>query len=357
MGFLANFTAIDFETANRRTDSACQLAAVVVREGETVREQSWLIRPDPFYFAPGNIRIHGIRPADVEHEPTFAQRWDQIREFVENDCLIAHNASFDIGVLLGCLQRHQLPIPDLNFSCTRLIARQTWTDRRRYGLKPLANWLGVDFCHHDALEDSRACASILLAAGIANQAKTLDDLETKLKIVRGRAGNWGIKQASRLDTARKRSAGRKTEKGAPKRTLRRGRAERLFVPDNPFDEPDSTRETSSDYSMSTPTTQALLTSDPSSGIDWQRVSIRAEFIQPLRGKQIVIHGTLKLLSNEQAIEITKRGGGIHQVNVDQQTNCVVIGSATNNSMDLTSIADQNQIEVLTEPEFLRLLGI
>ena len=36
MDFAADFTAIDFETASRRADSACQLAAVVVREGRIV---------------------------------------------------------------------------------------------------------------------------------------------------------------------------------------------------------------------------------------------------------------------------------------------------------------------------------
>ena len=36
MGFAPNFTAIDFETASRRNDSACQLGAVVVRDGEIV---------------------------------------------------------------------------------------------------------------------------------------------------------------------------------------------------------------------------------------------------------------------------------------------------------------------------------
>ena len=55
MDFAADFTAIDFETASRRSDSACQLAAVRVREGRIVYQACWLIRPEPFYFSEFNI--------------------------------------------------------------------------------------------------------------------------------------------------------------------------------------------------------------------------------------------------------------------------------------------------------------
>ena len=60
MAFLANFTAIDFETANRRRDSACQLAAVRVRDGQLDQERMWMIRPDPFFFSngdPGQVAV------------------------------------------------------------------------------------------------------------------------------------------------------------------------------------------------------------------------------------------------------------------------------------------------------------
>ena len=353
MAFPANFTAIDFETANRRRDSACQLAAVVVRDGEIVDEQNWMLRPDPFFFSPGNIRIHGIRPADVESERTFGQAWEDIGEYLTNDCLIAHNAPFDIGVLIGCLQRHEIAVPELHFSCTRLIAKQTWPDRGRYGLKPLATWLGVDFRHHDALEDSRACASILLAAGIAKQAESLEELEAGLRINRGKAGDWGVKQAARKGRGKSGGSKRKpVAKGLPKRTLRRGSARSLALPPmaNPFEEPEVTREDSAAYE------RTAVADANNSGIDWQRVSIRAELIQPLRGKQIVICGRLKVISNQQAIDLTRRSGGVHQEDADESTNCVLIGADGVDQGQVDSLVGDRQVQVLTESEFLGLLG-
>ncbi|MCG8652330.1 MAG: DNA polymerase III subunit epsilon, partial [Pirellulales bacterium] len=164
MDFEADFTAIDFETASRRPDSACQLAAVVVRKGKIGRTASWLIRPHPLRFSQTNIRIHGITADRVRDQPCFGDLWPEISEFIGSDCLVAHNAGFDLGVLLACLRSHDQAIPELEFTCTRAIARRTWVNRHRYGLKPLADWLGIRFQHHDALEDSLACAKLLLAA-------------------------------------------------------------------------------------------------------------------------------------------------------------------------------------------------
>jgi DNA polymerase-3 subunit epsilon len=358
MSFLANFTAIDFETANRRRDSACQLAAVVVRDGELVDERMWMIRPDPFFFSPGNVRIHGIHPRDVEHERSFGELWDEIARFLDGDCLIAHNAPFDIGVLMGSLERHSLEIPDLHFSCTRLIARETWPDRRRFGLKPLANWLGVQFKHHDALEDSRACAKVLLAAGIAREAESIQDLEEKLRIVRGKAGSWGVSHASRRSAVKRKSAAkRKTPRGLPKRTLRRGTSPSLSLPLNPFDDAVATRESKPPYhrpAESPSNSVAVFSDDPM--IDWQRLAIRAEFIQPLRGKRIVICGRLRTMTTRQAIEMTMRGGGTHQELADENTNCVVIGASDVDRETVDSLTGRSEIQMLNESEFLRLIG-
>lgn len=201
-----DFTAIDFETANNGRHSACQLAAVKVRNGKIVDRQCWMIKPRPFYFSPMNIQVHGIYPEAVENEPEFGDCWKSIAPCLDNEwddrCLIAHNAPFDIGVLTACLHYHNIPVPELQFSCTRLIARHTWPGRVSYGLKPLAAWLGIEFRHHDALEDSIACASILLAAAESIGATSIEDLEAKLALVRGTAGQWGYRGATRAKQPR-----------------------------------------------------------------------------------------------------------------------------------------------------------
>ena len=321
MTFAANFTAIDFETANRRRDSACQLAAVVVRDGQIVDEAMWMIRPRPLSFSPSNIRVHGITPAQVRDESEFGDLWEDIAAKIGDDCIVAHNASFDIGVLTACLQTHQRAIPELQFSCTRAVARRTWPHRKQFGLKPLSDWLGVRFRHHDALEDSIACAKVMLAAGIDKEATSLEDLEGKLNLSRGEAGAWGYRGP----------------------TTRRSRRR-----------PD-------------PKSSATPPSPPRTPFDLQRLMVRAEFIRPLQGKQIVFTGTLKHFDREQAESLAKRLGGTCHSDIGDQVDYVVVGKSTSRETASTGVSSVQEeaanfqaqsgkpIEFVSEDEFLNLI--
>ncbi len=181
-----DFVALDFETANSRADSACQLALVVIRGGEIVDEHCWLVRPPRLYFSPRNIAIHGIRPDHVSRAPTMQELWPQLEPLLDGQVLVAHNAGFDIGVLVASLAAFDIACPTLEFSCTRAIARRAWPGRSRYGLKPLGTWLGIDFKHHDALEDARCCAHIALAAAGVTAYASFGEFEKALRLSRGR---------------------------------------------------------------------------------------------------------------------------------------------------------------------------
>lgn len=343
-----DFTAIDFETASHRRDSACQLAAVIVRDGKVVDSVCWLIRPEPMRFTASNIRIHGITPEQVCGEPTFGELWPEIADKLVGDCLVAHNASFDLGVLLACLQAHGHPVPEMQFTCTRAIARKTWPGRRSYGLKPLADWLGVRFRHHDALEDSLACSKVLLAARLAKQASTLESLEQSLGLTRGVAGNWGFRGPAA--GGRRRSAG--TGRSAETRQRAPGN---LGQPAREFGI--SAREVATDRTDATPT--------PS--LDLQRLLIRGEFIRPLAGQRVVFTGTFRTFTRNFAETLAVRLGGECQASVTSETNLLVVGTPdqrTQTAGRTQSVKEQRacqlreagkRIQLLDEEAFLKLL--
>ncbi|MFO0939197.1 MAG: exonuclease domain-containing protein [Pirellulales bacterium] len=194
-----DFVAIDFETANHRANSACQLAAVVVRESQIVDEHCWLIRPPSNQFSRFNIAVHGIRPADVAKAPNMAAIWPEFQSVMQNQILVAHNARFDVSVLLSSLGEYSIGCPDFEFHCTRMLARAAWPGRPRYGLKPLGVWLGLNFKHHDALEDARVCAKIALRVeSMFGQVDSFEALETKLTVRRGkhRTGSVSLPRGS-----------------------------------------------------------------------------------------------------------------------------------------------------------------
>ncbi|QEG38060.1 exonuclease domain-containing protein [Roseimaritima ulvae] len=279
------FTAIDFETANRRSDSACQLAAVVVEAGRIVDQRCWLIRPRPFYFSGFNIQIHGIRPEDVEQEPEFADLWPEIHAFLGDRCLVAHNAAFDIKVLTACLKTHRLTLPELRFTCTRLIAKQTWPQWGRFGLKPVSDRLGIRFQHHDALEDSLACAKVLLAASIKRQCGSLEALEQTLRIERGQCGPLGYRGA-RLARGRTR---RPTSTTSQPAASGRGARSRSAVAVG----------------------EATAIEPPQAGalVDVHRLLLRAEMVRSLAGKRVCVSGSFRSLSRDQVTALVTALGG------------------------------------------------
>ncbi len=347
MDFSADFTAIDFETANRRRDSACQLAAVIVRGGRIVDQSMWMIRPEPLYFSRGNIEIHGITPEKVRGEAVFGDLWSDIASRIGEDCLVAHNASFDIGVLLACLRQADHPIPDLHFTCTRAVARRVWPHRPRFGLKPLADWLGIRFKHHDALEDSVACAKILLAAGVDREAESLEDLESRLSIHRGRAGDWGYRGPRAAATTRTRRSNRTSITRNTEATIGVGSSLPFLypgqVPKAIVGEPSAGYQSPSHPAAAEPT------------IDVQRLLIRAEFIRPLAGQRVAFTGDLRSLSRAEAELLATRLGGLCQPAIDQTTDTLVAGRCQASRNVVDGIGEQSRIRILDETAFLELV--
>ncbi|HHX95077.1 MAG TPA: DNA polymerase III subunit epsilon [Clostridia bacterium] len=180
-----NFAAIDFETANCSLGSACALGIVIVELGEIVHKEFRLVRPKDLYFSSFNTRIHGITEKDVIHEPEFNEIWPQILPLIKGRNLVAHNASFDMNVLREVLLQYELPCPDFPYSCTLQISRRTWPELRSHRLNVVAEYLGISFKHHDALEDALACASIAIKACQVHRAHTLEELAETLDINMG----------------------------------------------------------------------------------------------------------------------------------------------------------------------------
>ncbi len=193
--------AIDFETANERRDSACAVGLAWIEAGRVVRRESRLIRPPQMRFSPGNIRIHGILPADVRDAPTFPEAMAPFLPDLAKGIVLAHNAGFDMGVLAASLGAYGEPVPQLTGHCTLQIARRIFPDPAGCGLSKVAGRLGIRFEHHDAGEDAYACAEIALAAVRETGARDVPDLVRGLGLTPIRAVN-----APRRDLVRSTSA-------------------------------------------------------------------------------------------------------------------------------------------------------
>lgn len=177
-----NFVAIDFETANRQRASACEIGLVIVENSKIVDSYRTLIKPSPNHFEPGNIRVHNIRPIDVMNSPSFDKIFDELKPYLEDKHIIAHNATFDIGVLRACLDQYQLQHPNLEYSCSVKIARRAFPEAPRYGLSFISHFLDIQLNHHQALSDAKASAEVVLKAAQRLDCHSMNDLLKQLKL-------------------------------------------------------------------------------------------------------------------------------------------------------------------------------
>jgi DNA polymerase-3 subunit epsilon len=255
-----------------------------------------LIRPHGNRFDVGNIRVHGIHPGDVEHEPELPAVWQELRPLLEGTTVLAHNASFDMGVLAASLEMYGLRAPDLQSVCTLAVARRAWPGLPRHGLSDVAAHLGLKFHHHHALEDAEASALIAVRA----------------------AADLGLADAACLAEALRRPQPWVT--GAviappPAQTAR---------PPRPAPDP---------------------AADPS---------------HPLHGRTLVLTGVLRAMTRQEALEAVASVGGRSVASVSAQVDYLVAGqepgwAKLDRARELRAAGCR--IEIIDEDRFNALLGL
>ena len=162
---MLTFNAFDVETANADRASICQIGIVHVEEGDIVDRWETLIDPED-WFDPWNVSIHGISEIDVSNSPTLPVVRNELRRRLRGSILVSHT-SFDRVAFERAMDRYGLEQLQVTWLDSSRIARRAWREkfgRKGYGLKNVARELGISFRHHDALEDARASAEIVLRA-------------------------------------------------------------------------------------------------------------------------------------------------------------------------------------------------
>ncbi|PKQ63879.1 hypothetical protein BZG02_07630 [Labilibaculum filiforme] len=193
-----NFTAIDFETANAQRNSACSLGLVRVKNGVIVESKEWLISPPEMYFHPMNVSIHGITEEDVANQPSFNYIWEEVEDYLHGEMVIAHNASFDVSVLRACLETYNIPFPEFDYMCTVQISRNIWPSMPNHKLNTMAHLFDIPLRHHDALEDTLACAKIAIKACEVMNTKNISDLAQEIRIAPGKLNINGYKAPKKI---------------------------------------------------------------------------------------------------------------------------------------------------------------
>ncbi len=173
--------AIDFETANSNNNTACSIGFALLEDGEIILNREILINPES-HFSDGNIAIHNITPEMVKDKDTFPVVWNEVSKLInDNTLVIAHNTSADMVILSKLAAKYNIKIDKFSYLCTMEAYKKNGLVSR-YGLKSIADELGISFEHHNAKEDALVCLKIFTNLLKDKKIITMEFLEKDLKL-------------------------------------------------------------------------------------------------------------------------------------------------------------------------------
>jgi DNA polymerase-3 subunit epsilon len=157
---------LDVETANNVSGSICSIGLARFQEGLLVSTYYTLIKPPEEYgdFNYYCVQVHGITPADVASSPSLGDEFSNIAAFINDDLIVAHNASFDSRHLHSALAYYGID-KAYSFACTLALARMD-LDLPNYKLDTVCNHLAISLDnYHNALADAIACGRVYVRLG------------------------------------------------------------------------------------------------------------------------------------------------------------------------------------------------
>ncbi|WP_074040811.1 exonuclease domain-containing protein [Dermacoccus nishinomiyaensis] len=306
-----NFVAIDFETANSYRGSPCSVGLVRFRDGQPVGHAHLLIQPPAAaaHFDAFNTQLHGISAETVRDQPSWAERLNDIVEFIGDDIVVSHNASFDIGVIRYACAADGIAWPRIDFFCT-LVAARRHLRLPSYRLPFVLDAYGAELNdHHHALADAEAAGRVATLMAADAGATSIPGLAESVGTVIGHMSADQFTGSVSIATARGGSAA-------------------LSLPDA---NPDA---------------------DPSGY---------------LYGRTVVFTGALMSMTRQMAWDAVAHAGGQPAPTTTKKTNVLVIGdfnpaslrpgaNVSGKAAKAFALQDKGQdIELMTEADFLQVL--
>lgn len=154
------YVAFDVETPNTRNDRMSAIGIAVIKKNQIADTFYTLINPET-YFNAFHMELTHIGPQTVKPAPTFKQAWPTLETYLDQGILLAHNATFDIHVLLSCLKTYHIPWKSyIDYADTVRIGKACYPELENHRLNTMCDALGIPLNHHNALSDAKACASL-----------------------------------------------------------------------------------------------------------------------------------------------------------------------------------------------------
>lgn len=159
------FAAFDVETASNAAESICQVGLACVDHFGRIDTFSLLVNPRCAY-SPFNSQLHGIDARMTADAPDFAEVLLALFPLMAAQPIVQHS-TFDQRAVNAAARQYGLDEPPFAWVNSVTIARKAWPEWKGqggHGLAHLKKQLALEFRHHDAGEDARAAAQVVLLA-------------------------------------------------------------------------------------------------------------------------------------------------------------------------------------------------
>lgn len=156
-----NFIVIDVETTglSPKSERIIEIALLEFRDGVIFRE--FVSRFDP-EGPVGATEIHGITAEDVANAPKFAEKSEEILNFIQGKTLVAHNARFDLAFLRNEMMYSGYEISWMPAVCTFEASRYYFPHLERRKLIDCCNEAEISLNDaHSALGDATATGMLM----------------------------------------------------------------------------------------------------------------------------------------------------------------------------------------------------
>ena len=159
----SNLVILDFETTGLspdRGDRAIEIGAVRIQNGEITDHFQELMNPG-FRINSFIEEYTGISNNMLRGAPPCEEVMARFSDFIGDDNLVAHNASFDKRFLDAEFSRISRRYVG-EFACSLLLARRIYPDAPNHKLGTLVRYKGIpaDGSYHRALFDSEMTAKV-----------------------------------------------------------------------------------------------------------------------------------------------------------------------------------------------------
>ncbi|MFF2876864.1 PolC-type DNA polymerase III [Gottfriedia sp. NPDC057991] len=160
----ATYVVFDVETTGLSAvyDTIIELAAVKIHKGEIIDRFERFANPHHPLSAT-TIELTGITDEMVKDAPNVDVVLREFKEWMGDDILVAHNASFDMGFIQMGFKKYEIGITNNGVIDTLELARTLYPDFKNFRLNTLCKKFDINLTqHHRAIYDAEATGFLLL---------------------------------------------------------------------------------------------------------------------------------------------------------------------------------------------------